>query len=100
MLDKILDIETCANLSRHWLVFYVFPVFVPSSVISVVINLLHILILVNMAELRKRRHFWILFNLTLVDIIFDVAYLIGNVWELYHLQMLINSGTGTAGTIS
>ena len=98
MLDNILDIETCANSSREWLV-YVYPFSVPLSVISVVINLLHILILVNMAELRERRHFWILLNITLVDIISDVMYLIVKIWNLYNLQTSTNNTIGIALTV-
>ena len=94
MLENTLDIETCANSSGEWLI-YVYPFFVPLNFISAVINLLHILILVNMAELRKRRHFWILFNLALVDIISDSVYLISNIWKLHNLQMSVNSATGT-----
>ena len=98
MLDNILDIETCANSSREWLV-YVYPFSVTLSVISVVINLLHILILVNMAELRERRHFWILLNITLVDIISDVMYLIVKIWNLYNLQTSTNNARGIALTV-
>ena len=91
MENDLTKIESCTNNVTSGCDSHASAVFVSLNVISIIINLLHILILTTMSELRKRNYFWILLNLTLTDILASVAFSVGVSCMFYQLQMYADS---------
>ena len=70
--------------------------FVSLNIISVIVNLLHILVLVNMPGLKEKNYFWILLNLTLADIVGAIALAISSSCSIYELLISAETAIGVA----
>ena len=88
--------KSCANTSEECIDYYISAVFVSANTISVIVNVLHILVLVNIPGLKQRNYFWILFNLTLVDIAGAIFIAISSSCTVYKLLISAEAGIGIA----
>ena len=74
---------------------YISAVFVAINIVSIIVNIMHILILSKIPALRKLNYFWILVNLTLVDIGASIAFAFGVSCPIYQLQVSAESMLGS-----
>ena len=88
--------KACVNSSGECIDYYTSAVFVSLNVISVIVNLLHILVLVNIPGLKEKNYFWILLNLTLVDIAGAIFIAISSSCAVYQLLISAKSDIGIA----
>ena len=66
------------------------------NVVSVIVNLIHIVILKTMPCLAKQRYFWILIGITSVDVFVSISYAFGVSCTMYDLQLSADSIAGSA----
>ena len=96
MFYNIPKVNACVNSSGECFdYYYTSTIFVCLNAISIIINILHIVVLVNMPGLRKMNYFWILLNLTLVDTFGALVFAISCVCAVYKLLLSADSGLGT-----
>ena len=96
MIHNIPKIESCVKSAGASTEYYITVILVSANVISSVINLLHIILLTMTPEIRKLRHFWILFNLTFSDISVSVMAAVWLSPTVNHLLLAADDGNGTA----
>ena len=92
MFYRIPIVKACVNSSGECIDYFTSAVFVSLNVISVIVNLLHIFVLVNIPSLKNRKYFWILFNLTLVDTAGAIVFAISCSCAVYQLMISAESG--------
>ena len=89
-------LKACVNSSGECIDYYTSVVFVSLNIISVIVNLLHILVLVNIPGLKEKNYFWILLNLTLVDIAGAIVLAISSSCAIHKLLISAENIIGIA----
>ena len=92
MLNRILQVKACVNSSGECIDYYASAMFVSLNILSVMVNLIHIIVLVNMQSLKNRKCFWILLNLTLADTVGAIFIAISCSCAVYELLISAKNG--------
>ena len=88
--------KACNNSSGECLDYYTSAVFALLNIISVIFNTLYIVLLVKILDLKNKNYFWILLNLTMVDIAGATVLAISCLCAIYELLISTETGIGVA----